>query len=95
MNKIRFGPSGNEECFYADGNKHSTQAPLWLKNKGLNAYEFSFGRGINISEETAKLIGENAKENDVLVSAHAPYYINLANPNEEMIQKSFAYIEKV
>lgn len=94
MNKIRFGPSGNEECFYADGNKHSTQAPLWLKNKGLNAYEFSFGRGINISEETAKLIGENAKENDVLVSAHAPYYINLANPNEEMIQKSFAYIEK-
>ncbi len=94
MDKIRFGPSGNEQVFYDEGNKSSTQAPKWLKEKGLSAYEFSFGRGINISEQTAKVIGQNAKDNDILISAHAPYYINLANPNEDMIQKSFGYIEK-
>lgn len=94
MNKIRFGPSGNEQRFYDEGHKRSLEAPKWLSEYGLNAYEFSFGRGINISKETATMIGEEAEKYDVLVSAHAPYYINLANPSEEMIQKSFGYIEK-
>ncbi len=94
MNKIRFGPSGNEQRFYDEGHKRSLEAPKWLSEYGLNAYEFSFGRGINITKETATMIGEEAEKYDVLVSAHAPYYINLANPSEEMIQKSFGYIEK-
>lgn len=91
---IRFGPSGNCEMFYSEGNKHSYQAPAWLKSKGLLAYEYSFGRGFTLKEDTAKIIGEEAKKNGVLVSAHAPYYINLANTQEEMIQKSFNYITK-
>lgn len=91
---VRFGPSGNENIFYEEGNKHSVQAPKWLKEKGLSAYEFSFGRGFTLGEETAKKIGEQAKLYDILVSAHAPYYINLANPSEEMIQKSFGYFTK-
>lgn len=91
---VRFGPSGNEQIFYDEGNKHSVQAPQWLKQKGLSAYEFSFGRGFTVKEETAKKIGEEAKKNNILVSAHAPYYINLANPDEEMIQKSFGYITR-
>ena len=30
---IRFGPSGNSDSFYDDGNKVSEQAPAWLKQK--------------------------------------------------------------
>ena len=47
---ILFGPSGNSNSFYSDGNKKSEQAFEWLAKKGLNAYEYSFGRGINIGE---------------------------------------------
>lgn len=91
---VRFGPSGNEDTFYNEKHKHSYEAPKWLSEKGLSAYEVSFGRGFIMGDETAKKIGEEGKKYNVLISAHAPYYINLANPNEEMIQKSFWYFER-
>lgn len=89
---IRFGPSGNSKRFYDEGHTSSIDAPKWLADQGLNAYEYSFGRGINISNEKAATIGELSKTFDVAISVHAPYYINLANPSEEMVQKSFDYI---
>lgn len=92
MNKIRFGPSGNEDLFYFEGNKKSFQAPIWLKSKGLSAYEYSFGRGYTMSEEMARKIGEEARDNEIEVSVHAPYYINFANPTEEAFEKSKAYV---
>lgn len=91
---VRFGPSGNEDTFYNEKHKHSFEAPKWLSEKGLSAYEVSFGRGFIMGDETAKKIGEEGRKYNVLISAHAPYYINLANPNEEMIQKSFWYFER-
>ena len=91
---IRFGPSGNSQSFYNAGNKTSLQAPAWLKSLGLNAYEYSFGRGYTKSLPTAQALGQAAQENGVVVSIHAPYYINLANPDEVMKEKSFGYITK-
>lgn len=91
---IRFGPSGNSQSFYDDGNKTSVQAPKWLSEKGLNAYEFSFGRGYTMGLKTATDLGNEAEKYGVKVSIHAPYYINLANPDEEMKIKSFGYIIK-
>lgn len=91
-NKIRFGPSGNSQIFYDEGNKKSTQAPEWLKNKGLSAYEYSFGRGYTMTEQTAREIGEQAVKNNILVSVHAPYYINFANESDEMAEKSYDYV---
>lgn len=93
-NKIRFGPAGNGEIFYLEGNKHSRQAPAWLKSKGLSAYEYSFGRGFTLKSETAKEIGSEALKNDILVSVHAPYYINFANESDEMAEKSYNYVTK-
>jgi deoxyribonuclease-4 len=92
MDKIKFGPSGNSEIFYEAGNKTSLQAPAWLKSIGLNAYEVSFGRGYRMTSETATLLGMEAEKNDVLISLHAPYYINFANESEEMVSKSFGYV---
>ena len=91
---IRFGPSGNSQSFYDDGNKTSVQAPKWLSQKGLSAYEFSFGRGYTMGLKTATELGNEAEKYGVKVSIHAPYYINLANPDEEMKNKSFGYIIK-
>ena len=89
---IRFGPAGNSDSFYDQGYKHSWQAPGWLRTMGLNAYEYSFGRGVALKEDTAALICVKARENDVAVSAHAPYFINLANPDPDKREASFRYI---
>ena len=59
---IRFGPSGNCQWFYDEGNKSSIQAPEWLEQKGLNAYEYSFTRGVKMNESTAITLGEEAKK---------------------------------
>ena len=89
---IRFGPSGNSQIFYDDGYKSSVDAPEWCHKHGLTAYEYSFGRMFNMSHETAKLLGDNAQKNNVLVSVHAPYYINLANPSDEVFEKNIGYL---
>ena len=89
---IRFGPSGNSESFYAQGYKSTWQAPGWLREMGLSAYEYSFGRGVNLSAETAEKIAREAAAHEIAVSAHAPYFINLANPDPEKREASFRYI---
>ena len=90
---IRFGPAGNSESFYAQGYKSSLQAPEWLHSMGLSAYEYSFGRGISLSMEMAEKIAEAARTHDIAVSTHAPYFINLSNPDPEKRENSFRYIE--
>ncbi len=79
----RFGPAGNSESFYKQGHKHSVEAPKWLRGMGLDAYEYSFGRGVNLSAAKAEEIGAEAKKHGVAVSVHAPYYINFASEAEE------------
>lgn len=89
---IKFGPSGNDEEFYAAGYKHSEQSALYVKNKGLDCFEYSFGRGVNMGESKAISIGEAFQKADVEISVHAPYFINFSNPDDEMVQKSYGYV---
>lgn len=91
---IRFGPAGNSEAFYAEGNKHTYEAPKWLWKQGLNAFEYSFGRGVKLKEATASKIREQAEHYDIAVSVHAPYYINLANDAPEKFEKNLAYFRE-
>lgn len=92
---VRFGPSGNSESFYEQGYKSSAQMPAWLSAMGLEAYEYQCNRGVNISEKTAREIGEEAVKNDIFLSIHAPYYINLASPEEEKRKNSKRYIIEI
>lgn len=89
---IRIGPSGNSEAFYASGRKHTYQEGEFLHSLGLNAFEYSFGRGVSMSDDTAGKIKEEFSKYDVAISAHAPYYTNFANPDPDMISKSIGYI---
>lgn len=89
---IRFGPSGCGEEFLEEGYASLLQVPDFIKSKGLNAFEYSFGHGYRMREELARTAGKLFQENDIKVSIHAPYYINFANPEEEMYQKSEGYL---
>ena len=41
------------------------QAPQWLQNRGLTAYEYAFTRGVRISDFVAQTLGENCKKHNV------------------------------
>ena len=89
---IKFGPSGNCEKFYAEGYAHSEQSAEFVKRHDLDCFEYSFGRGVRMSEEKAISIGEAFKNAQIEISAHAPYFINFANPDDEMAAKSYGYM---
>lgn len=91
---IRFGPSGNSESFYEQGYKSSVQMPEWLRKMGLSAYEYQCSKGIKIGEKTARQIGEQAAINNIFLSIHAPYYINMASPEKVKRDNSKKYIIK-
>lgn len=90
--EIKFGPAGNAQSFADAGFKATVDAPRWLHEMGLNAYEYQCGRGVNIGEETARKIAAQAALHDISMSLHAPYYINLSNRDEERVQKNIGYV---
>jgi deoxyribonuclease-4 len=81
-NYAQFGSAGNPDAFYAAGYKASQQMPAWLAAAGLQAYEYQCSRGVNIREETAQAIGEQARLHGIKLSIHAPYYISLATEDQ-------------
>ncbi|RJQ26653.1 MAG: endonuclease IV [Peptococcaceae bacterium] len=91
---IRFGPAGAPESFYAEGYKSSLDMPAWLKRNGLDAFEYQCSRGVNIGEETARRLGALARENNILLSIHAPYYINLSTVDPVIRTKTKMHLIK-
>lgn len=89
---IRFGPSGNSESFYAAGYEHTEEAAAYVKEMGLDCFEYSFGRGVRMTEAKARSIGQAFAAEGVELSVHAPYFINFANPDDEMAAKSYGYV---
>jgi len=82
--RVRFGPAGNPLDFKGP----TIEVPIYIKEEGLDAYEYQGVRGVRIKEDAARELGKNAKENDVYVTLHGPYYINLASDKKETFRKS-------
>ena len=86
-----FGPAGNSDSFSAV-HKSSLDAPAWIAGLGLDCYEYQCGKGVHVGEETCRKLGENARAAGISLSLHAPYFINLANPDPEAVQKTIGYV---
>lgn len=89
---IKFGPSGNSVNFALAGHKTTEESAVWVKNMGLDAFEYSFGRGVAMGDERALSVRSAFENAEISLSVHAPYYINFANPDPEMIEKSVGYV---
>lgn len=87
----RFGPAGNAESF-SKIHKSSLAAPAWIAQQGLDCYEYQCGKGVRVKEDTAVALGRQAQEHGISLSLHAPYFINLANPDPESQEKTIGYI---
>lgn len=89
---IKFGPSGNCDLFYEKGYKHTEQSAKFCREMGLDCFEYSFGRGVMMTEKKAEQIGRAFRDENVEISVHAPYFINFANPSDESAEKSYGYV---
>lgn len=89
-----FGSGGNPQNFYDDGFKETIDVFKWLKEKNIDSYEYQAGNGLRVSSSTLKKIGDEAKNNHMILSVHAPYYISLASDDEEIIAKSINHVVK-
>ena len=86
---IRFGPAGIPAGTPGEG----TAAGIEYCGKlGLGAMEVEFVHGVNMKEEKARQAGEAARKNNVLLSCHAPYYINFCAKEKPKIHASINYI---
>lgn len=86
---VTFGPGGNSADFPY---KSSLDAPRWLAGLGLDLYEYECGRGVNIGEESARKLGECARQAGIALTLHAPYFISLSNPAPESLEKTIGYV---
>lgn len=82
--KVRFGPAGRPLKY-----KGKTELACdYIRDEGLDAYEYQATYGVRIKKQSALKLEENSKENRVLVSMHAPYYINLSSNRDDVIERS-------
>lgn len=88
---VKFGPAGNSDSF-SRVHKSSQAAPKWIAEFGLDCYEYQCGKGVHIGLEAAQKLGSAAIAAGISLSLHAPYFINLANPDPDSLQKTIGYI---
>ncbi len=83
-NSFRFGTVGSPISTpkKPDG---SVGAILRLKELGLDALELGWVRAVRVTKETCAAIQSTASEQDVLISIHAPYFINLNATDDEWV----------
>lgn len=63
-----------------------------IKDLNLDGMELEFVHGVRMSEATQQLVYEIRKTNGFILTAHAPFYINLNSKEEEKIEASIKRI---
>ncbi len=64
----------------------SVGAIMRLKELGLDALELGWVRAVRVTEETCRAIHDCGREQEVVISVHAPYFINLNATEEEWVK---------
>ena len=87
-NQVLFGPAGSP----VDYKGAAYKAPKYIQNEGLDSYEYQSPYGVRIGEKAATTLKEESQKHEILVSMHAPYYINLCAKEEEKLDKSIGHL---
>ncbi|MBI2130234.1 TIM barrel protein [Candidatus Woesearchaeota archaeon] len=88
-NSLLFGTAGipisAEPRTTIDGIRH-------VEKIGLGAMELEFVRSVNISREKAPEVRKAAEEADIILTCHAPYFINLNSKEKAKVNASIGRI---
>ncbi len=87
---IRFGPAGIP--IGTPGKAGTAEGIAYCREIGLGAMEVEFVHGVKMGEPAARAAGEAARKSDVLLSCHAPYYINCCAKEEITLDGSVRHI---
>ena len=92
--KAYFGPGGNSDAFVKAGLKSTFDAPAWVKEIGLDAYEYEAGNGLSASPKLLAAIGSEVRRVGIKMSYHTPYFISLSGIVLEKRLNSIKYIRE-
>jgi Endonuclease IV len=87
--KLLFGTAGTPK---SSKKRNSISGIERVHELGLGCMELEFVRGVKMGESTAKEVHEKSEKEDISLSVHAPYYINL---NSAELEKIDASIERI
>ncbi|MEK6904582.1 MAG: TIM barrel protein [Nanoarchaeota archaeon] len=74
MDRLRFGTAGIP---HSTKKSNTINGILRVRELELDAFELEFVHSVNIKKDMAPEVKKIAKENDVRLSSHSPYYLNL------------------
>jgi deoxyribonuclease-4 len=80
----RFGPAG-VPSFFRELGAELPDVPVLLREEGLDAFEYQasrWGQKPQMRQQVAEQLGFEAKRNDVMLSVHGSYFVNLAGGKE-------------
>ena len=82
--RTRFGPAGVPPMFRLLGAK-MPDVPRLLREEGLDAFEYPavrWGQKPQMKQEDAEKLGAEARKNDVKLSMHGSYFVNLSGKRD-------------
>ncbi len=83
--RLAFGPAGVPRS----SAKRTTEAGiLRVSEMGLDAMEIEFVRGVKMGADSAERVKEAASSAGILLTVHAPYYVNLLSDDEAKVRAS-------
>ncbi len=82
---LRFGTVGSPSTTPQPG---TPAAVAYSRLLGLDHLESAWVQSVRVSDETCAAIKAAAEENQITLSIHAPYYINLNSQTPELMSKS-------
>ncbi|MEQ1833867.1 MAG: TIM barrel protein [Candidatus Eisenbacteria bacterium] len=91
MTHLRFGTSGIPRTSAKPGTVHGIRRAREL---GLDHLEMAWVNGVRMSDESADAIAAAAREHDLTLTAHAPYYVNLCG-EADVVERSRTRLEEV
>ena len=88
MDKLRFGTAGKPISTKGD----TVQGIKDVRKLNLDAMELEFVHSINIKADKAPELKKAAKDSDVVLTCHSPYFINLNSDDKKKFHASIGYI---
>jgi len=83
--KILFGTAGIP---LSTNPRDSVKGVAKVRELGLDAMELEFVRGVNMGPEKAGEVKKIAEKKNIVLSVHAPYYINLNSKEKQKVEDS-------
>jgi len=84
--RVRVGTAGLPRCAQSKGYLRGLKI---LRQLGLDLLEVEFVRGVTMSLSEAEEIGKLARRLDIMLTIHAPYYLNFCSERLQVREQSY------